>query len=85
MISFQGTLKQHTYMFPKPTTPALLQAKILHCWDHDIKMSMIHNAARAYPETMARIIKVNGRHVEKERIMNVIWDRMDNAPNANAP
>ena len=78
-------MKQKIYMNPKPTTAALLQAKILHVWEHGIKMSMIHNAARAYPETMARIIKVNGRHVENERIMNVIWDRMDNAPNANNP
>lgn len=70
-------------MNPTPATPALLQAKILHVWEHEIKLSHIHNAVRAYPETMARIIKVRGRYVEKERIDNVVWDRMDDAPNGN--
>ena len=78
-------MKRLTYRNPRPDTPELLAARIRHVWEQEIKLSWIHNACRAYPETMARAIKVRGRYVEKECINNVIWDRMDDAPNANNP
>ena len=78
-------MKQRIYVNPRPMTPDLLQAKILHVWEHDLKLSELHNAVRAYPGRLAKAIAVDGRYFEKEHIPNVVWDRMDNAPNGNAP
>ena len=73
-------------MNPRPLTPQMLQAKILHCWNHDMKLSEFHTAVRAYPKRLAQLIAVNGRWFEKEHIPGpVVWNRMDNAPNGNAP
>ncbi len=78
-------MKQRVYLNPRPSTPALLHAKILHVWNNEMPLAEFHNAVRSYPKRIAQLISVNGRYFEKEHIPNVVWNRMDNAPNGNPP